>query len=226
MTRILVMSGKMGSGKDTLAPLIMNAMGLPNARHVYYADPLKDESNIMFETIRKSENQQDATRSLEQLYSVPSEFSGELVSAVYEDLKDWSLTSRSRTPGIRKFLQLLGTDVRRTEDPDYWVRKATAQVERLISVGESVFLTDARFPNEVSSMRQLGAWAVRLEISFEEQERRLLARDGAMPSLEALTHPSETGLDGYTGFSQILLGDQLTVQEAVEQVVSNWSENQ
>jgi hypothetical protein len=59
---------------------------------------------------------------------------------------------------MRIVLQYHGTEYRRAQDPDYWVKRAA---EALPTHGKFVF-TDVRFPNEFAMIKGLGgeAWRV------------------------------------------------------------------
>jgi len=77
-------------------------------------------------------------------------------------------------------------------DFGYWVRAA---VENVDWGSEFPIFTDVRTPNEVSALYDAGAPVVYLRVSPQVQRERLLARDGSLPSEEALHHETETALD-------------------------------
>lgn len=217
-------SGKMASGKDSVASATMKALGRENADHLSYAAALKDELNAIMGTIRNSKARRDARhlqgavrplvrRKLTRLHFAAlvaqvcemhdlKPFQAQvIIRAVLPELsRDPSLNAYSRTPGIRRALQYLGTDVRRAVDTDYWAKKALRVAVEALAAGRDVYCTDARFPNEVSLAALVGARTVRLDIPAELQEQRLFARDGIKPSEEALNHESETALDDYDSF--------------------------
>lgn len=96
-----------------------------------------------------------------------------------------------KTPAKRVAYQHLGQAVRGV-DPGYWVRAAVNGVdwER-----EFPIFTDVRMPNEVEALYDAGVPVVCLRVSPQVQRERLLGRDGALPSEEALHHETETALD-------------------------------
>ena len=197
----LVLSGKMGSGKDTVAPVVLVSLGVTDATHLYYASALKDEADRMFEFIKQGNNAQE----LGAAFDLNDEHSQILYDAVAEDL--WAnpeLHSRNRSGGIRLFLQVLGTDVRRAVQPDYWVNICMQEAVEQLAAGNNIFLTDARYPNEIEKATDLGAFAVRLELTEDTQEVRLLERDGVLPEKAALDHISENALNDFDGFSLVL----------------------
>jgi hypothetical protein len=61
-----------------------------------------------------------------------------------------------RTPVTRALLQEYGTEVRRADDPDYWVHKLWRVVAHEAK-GRHVVIADTRFPNEADSVRRQGA---------------------------------------------------------------------
>lgn len=77
------------------------------------------------------------------------------------ELDPWA---KPTSPRMRRVLQLWGTEFRRAQDPDYWVR---AEAASLPTHGRFVY-TDVRFPNEERFMRQLGAAVYRVERSGVE----------------------------------------------------------
>lgn len=92
----------------------------------------------------------------------------------------------------RWFLQVLGTELMRRFDENYWVKKAVAKAERLIAEGKIPICTDARFPNEIDALKAAGFYAVRLNVSEDVQRAR-----GREPTY----HASEIALDDYKGFN-------------------------
>lgn len=63
----------------------------------------------------------------------------------------------------RRLLQLIGTEVGRSYDPDVWVNKWTAQVlNHWADYVPLIIADDVRFPNEVSRIQELGGRVIRL----------------------------------------------------------------
>ena len=217
----LLASGLMGAGKDTLPPLVLERLGRSDAFHLYYADALKAEADAMFARIRQAGSSGEASAVLVSEFGVPEQFASPLVDVVWADLGDSEVHARSRTPGVRAFLQLLGSDVRRAQDPDYWVRIAARSAVEQLAAGRDVFVTDARFPNEVVFATALGGFAVRLEVSRATQLERLFARDGVLPEEGAFAHMSETALDSFEGFS-LVVDNNGSVEDGVRAIVDGW----
>lgn len=55
--------------------------------------------------------------------------------------------------GVRELLQEYGSDVRRADDPDYWVRR---WAYRTSAIQGPVVTPDCRFPNEARAVREMG----------------------------------------------------------------------
>ena len=82
---------------------------------------------------------------------------------------------------LRRVLQLRGT-ARRMERASYWTDLARVSILALMSVGSGIVITDVRYPNEATMIRELGGTIVRM--------RRM-----DQPYVTEDTHPSETSVD-------------------------------
>lgn len=214
---LLVMSGKMGSGKDVLAPITMEKLGYYNAQHMYYADALKNEIDTIITNIRENNYNVDELAFM-------TETSTDQVSELLKILGpvDHTTHSRQRTQQMRAVLQYWGTGVRRSIDPDYWVKITLKEVVNTLNKGQSIYITDARFPNEIDSMSDIGAYTVRLEITEEIQQQRLYQRDGVLPTKEATQHASENMLDDYANFT-LRFANHSTVENAVNVITAGYN---
>lgn len=207
----LSVNGKLASGKDTVAPLALEAVGVVDALHLYFALALKDEVDVVFDEIRLSGVPYLAAVGAMDRLGVPHAHRAavrSVVEAVWDEVRgDRALTSRHRTDGIRRALQLWGTEVRRAQDPEYWVKATLRPAVTAMAEGRSVYFTDCRFENEVRGASRCGFVTVRLEVTPDVQRQRLMGRDGLKVNEEALLHPSETALDGYPGFDLVTGND-------------------
>jgi len=61
----------------------------------------------------------------------------------------------------RTLLQWWGTEFRRAQDPDYWVKKTMARISE--ENPEVALISDLRFPNEVEGIRAAGGYVVRVD---------------------------------------------------------------
>lgn len=223
--RLLAMSGKLGAGKDTVAPLLMDRLepiGFEGARvHGSFAGPLRDELNSVIGLVGSSDDEGTAVRRVSDGMRVGGDEALRIVRILRDDVASGAVTSaRDRTPSMRLALQYWGTEVRRAADPDYWVRRAAGMVVDDLSAGDDVFLTDARFPNELDAVVDLGGVVVRLEIGEDEQARRIMARDGNIVTKGMRAHPSETAADGYGRFTVVVHSDGLGIDETVDEAFS------
>lgn len=81
----------------------------------------------------------------------------------------------------RRFLQWVGSEWARKIDPDVWIKKALSTQEN-----GNMFLSDLRFPNELSSAKEAGWFCVKIErVSVDEN------REGTGSN----SHQSENALD-------------------------------
>lgn len=217
--------GPMGAGKDTTAGALADLLRHPSVAHVAggraprrvaFADALKREAyrqalavkSIL--TLRSGvETALDVERAIVEDEVLCAAFMpagaplpGGLVGVYCQIVADaeregdtdaWDEDAfvAVKTPAKRVAYQLLGQGVR-SVDSGYWVRAA---VENIDWGSEFPIFTDVRTPNEVSALYDAGAPVVYLRVSPQVQRERLLARDGSMPSEEALRHETETALD-------------------------------
>lgn len=93
---------------------------------------------------------------------------------------------------VRRILQWWGTEYRRAEDPDYWTKAWGRKVEQLDLDHLHVLIDDVRFINELNVVKQHNGLIVKIERP---------GFDGAN------NHASETSLDEYDDWDQVLLND-------------------
>lgn len=218
-------AGPMGAGKDTTGEAIADLLRHPSvahvaggraARRVAFADVLKREAyrqalavkSIL--TLRSGvESALDVERAIvedaalcESFMPAGAPLPGGLVGLYCQIVADaeregdtgaWDEETfiAAKTPAKRVAYQLLGQAVR-SVDSGYWVRAA---VESVDWEREFPIFTDVRMPNEVEALYDAGAPVVCLRVSHQVQRERLMGRDGALPSEEALHHETETALD-------------------------------
>ena len=219
------LAGPIGAGKDTTGEAIADVLRHPSvahvaggraARRVAFADELKRVAYRQVLTVksilalrRGAESALDVERAIVEDEVLCAAFMpagaplpGGLVGLYCQIVADaeregdtgaWDEETfiAVKTPAKRVAYQLLGQSVRGV-DSGYWVRAA---VENVDWGSEFPIFTDVRTPNEVSALYDAGAPVVYLRVSPEVQRERLMARDGSMPSEEALHHETETALD-------------------------------
>ena len=153
--RSIAFIGRAGSGKDSAASRLYPA----GYRRVALADPVREVALHIDPWV---ETDQGLTR----------------LSTLVDQL-GWDRAKRG-VPEVRRLLQNVGTAVRSVE-PDFWLRQALRQVAALEQENVPVVVTDCRFRNEATALREAGF---------------LLARI-VRPGLEPANHVSETDLDSF-----------------------------
>jgi hypothetical protein len=141
---LIGVTGYAQSGKDTAAQVMRDEYGF---RIVSWADALRRDIAVLDPIIAPN-----GTRLSDVGYMS------------YEQLK-------RDFPEYRRLLQVYGTDVHRTIDSDYWLKRTMQSIEE----GENVVIPDVRFPNEAQVVDHL----------------LLVSRKGVGPVND---HPSDQGL--------------------------------
>lgn len=186
---LFAMSGKMAAGKDTIGDALSELLTKEYSKtiqNVSFGGLIRqeiDDTLSYYKNVDKKESLEvlnDNLKDVETLYSI---------------IKDQSAFVRSEES--RKALQFWGTEVRRKQDPNYWINRMFEYVINTISENVSINITDARFPNEVDLVEDLGGKVIRLEISRDLQKVRIKERDGIEVEDSALDHISEIILDNY-----------------------------
>lgn len=139
---IIGITGRIGSGKDTIAEYLIANYGY---QRMSYASTLKDAVAAIFHWDR--EMLEGSTKESRE---------------IREQVDEWwakRLDMPHLTP--RWVLQYFGTDVcRKAFHDDIWI----ASLEnKLAKIGDNVVISDCRFPNELNSLKRLGATTIRVE---------------------------------------------------------------
>lgn len=130
---IIGISGKIGSGKDTVAEMIMRDH-LHGASVHKFAGAIKECAAIILGC--KSRDFED------------------------RDFKNKDLGPEWDNMTPRKILQLLGTEAgRKVIHPNIWVNATLSSYRE----GEDWIITDVRFPNEADAIRNRGGFLIRIE---------------------------------------------------------------
>lgn len=206
MTFVVGVSGKIGSGKDYLTGKLieeLNSRGRSTA-HTSFAKPLKEELGEIITLLKENRKlgRYDASALVAERYNMTEEQAGWLVTRLYPELDIEDLNGWSRTLGVRGCLQLLGSEIRRAQNPSYWTDKYFAEVDTIDA--DYVFVSDGRFPNEMDAIKSKNGVTFRLEIPEEILLSRRMNRDGITYTDEQLNHMSETSLDDYADFDYIV----------------------
>ncbi len=196
----LLVSGPQASGKDTLCPGVLDAVGVEGV-HARVAHGIRADMAAILAVMSESTSVLDAVANISGQFDVSNESAAMYVDMFYASVRTdaTSVDVHERTERMRRALQWHGNEAK-SHRSGYWVRKTYQSVIPLMAEGKSVYLTDGRFAGEVDAGRAFGIYCVRLFVPEEVRIARILTRDGFVPSLDTLRHPGETGLDGYWGF--------------------------
>lgn len=136
--QIIGLCGYATAGKDAVAAI----MRMASYQRIAFADGVKEEVHAFLS---------------EHKSSWPMDMPGDLQHYLSQ-VEASDVFSKPTTGDMRKVLQLWGTEYRRAQDPDYWIKRALAKRKNM---GRYVF-TDVRFPEEVAAIRYLGGeiWRV------------------------------------------------------------------
>jgi cytidylate kinase len=222
MGTIIGVSGKIGSGKNYLSQKLkheLEMMGFTTDESSFAAQ-LKLELDTIINSAR------EAMRLGLDYYSIIPQLSKTLkmtqkevrmlLELVEKDIKsDENVNAHSRRKGIRVALQILGTEVRRSKDEQYWVRAFHKNLPKV----DFILVTDVRFPNEADSIKDKNGIVIRLEIPEEVIEERVQGRDGIQYSEEVKQHASEVSLDDYKNFD-LIVGKDFVLSEIIDYIIT------
>jgi hypothetical protein len=150
---IIALTGAAGSGKDTVADLLVKHAGFTK---LAFADPLRQEVCDAFrseplELTRRETKEHPITRlALRQCLS--GGFVGRMI--IHFGEQDIKLDlSAPRSP--RQIMQWWGTEYRRKQDPAYWTRRTSLCINHLLRtrLASRIVITDCRFNNEADTVR-------------------------------------------------------------------------
>ena len=183
--RIIGVSGKIGSGKDTFAELLAEQLVGKVERHA-----LADKLRLITEIV-------SGVRMI-TTHEINKPFCNEIRNYT-QDQKNIVIKQFNKTIG--ETLQLVGTDLFRDNyDTDIWVKSFfTEELEEKLSKGKIIVVPDVRFVNEADYILQEGGYLIRLEGDPMGVRKN---------SLRDLNHISETNLDNYTSFSKVIYNNK------------------
>jgi hypothetical protein len=173
MKTIIMLSGKMRSGKNTFGGFLgeyYKRDSNSTVKHIElaFADELKLMCSEVFQPL------------LSYLNSIAD---NPAVSTLFPGLKtDKANWWEPKTAVTRLLLQAVGTGIVRNIDDGYWTKAVIKKIEA--SDAEVVVITDARYPNEIELIKKRGFRVVLVRISRNNCS-------------ESSGHISETALDDH-----------------------------
>lgn len=158
MRKIIGFCGRAGAGKSTAAAAV-------DGYRLGFSSALKWE---VFQALRRAQ----AGARLAEFPGLPGFVYDVLLLAVSQDLRDPFV--KPTQPTMRQLLQLWGTEYRRAQDEDYWVKRLD---ERLAGLPlNTVTIDDVRFPNEAAWVKANGGLLIHItrpgcDLSATEQKK-------------------------------------------------------
>jgi hypothetical protein len=146
---IIGLTGYIGSGKDTVADILVKDHGFTK---VAFADPIKAEVRrldpiIGFEQFSGCDDCPDEVEPVRLSDAEKFGFKG-------DSIKDSPWAEE-----VRDLWQKYGTELHRADDPNYWVRKMDQEILRLHSRNTGkIVIPDIRFPNEAEFVTDWISW--------------------------------------------------------------------
>lgn len=183
--KIIGISGKIGSGKDTFAELFAEQLVGKVERHA-----LADNLRLITEIV--SGVRMTTTHEINKPFC-------NVIRNYTQSQKNIVIKQFNKTIG--ETLQLIGTDLfRNNYDSDIWVKSFfNEQLNEKLNNGKIIIVPDVRFINEADYIIQEGGYLIRLEGDPMGIRKN---------SLRDLNHISETELDNYTKFDKIIYNDK------------------
>lgn len=160
MSKLIAITGKAGSGKDYLYDRIVETF------------PQYEFENLKFTDILKGDIEDTLTTDLFARVNVP-DGEGNCYYPLPTPLRLPILYDKPYSPEIRALLQWWGTDLRRSQDEDYWVNLMRQCIDNTRETGKIPVITDLRFVNEANIVIGYGGYIVRMWASETVRAERL-----------------------------------------------------
>lgn len=215
---IIGISGKKGSGKDTIAKIIIllragfnpytierHLKNPENEKFVFttntfikrFADPVKQIASILLDCDPKDfESEEFKNKKLsKRFWYYEKKISGSKIPYSERGRKllgidaGWGSEANLIKPTAREYLQKIGTEFGRILHPDLWVNHLYQNHDW--ENFPNVIVPDVRFTNEVEAIKDNGGIVIRVTRDYSED-----------------THPSETALDYYENWDYVIENTQ------------------
>jgi len=163
-SKIIILTGKAQSGKDTSCEFINTMVGSSGMTSKIYAfaDPLKQLCSELFnipEQLCWGDNEEKDLPTQYKWSDFPLP-SSRINNIMYSDLElnDYTLSSDVT---VRQLLQVWGTNIFREFEPNCWVNSTISKINR--ESPDIAIISDARFPNEIDAFSEYETFVIRLE---------------------------------------------------------------
>lgn len=213
---LIALSGPMGVGKTTIAKQ-MNGFQI-----VSIGSTIKEICSLLIDDQKELKNYLNQILKNEEPEKINEVFNTLILhfesispEAIWEKNKDGIY---NKNKYYRELTQFVATYFRETYNEDIWVRFIASKAMELADQGINVVCDDMRFPSEKKVLEMFGFIFIRLDISKEEQKRRLLKDYGEIPE-NLLNHNTETALDE-AYFDLKLQADGLETNEIISKINS------
>lgn len=135
----------------------------------------------------------------------------DLLKYMCKSLFDWD---GEKDEAGRYLLQYVGTDIVRKREPDFWVDYISRMLKLFPGTWDYVLIPDARFPNEISKLKDAGFDVIHVRIA-RSCESNLTERQKA--------HPSETAFNDVIPDVTIENNGSIDdLKQNITEMVSNW----
>jgi len=206
MKSVILLSGKMRSGKNQLADFMKQSLEA-KGRTVemdLFAKGVKDGSKHDFQEVQKYlNNYSDKLKSLvrdvlDDMCNYASQWDVDMLplrhrfNQIYSEIESLKIADENwyenKTEITRRLLQIYGTEIfrKRVED-NFWINQTKERV--LNSKADFILITDVRFPNEIENMQS---------DKYELITVRVERKNDSINTVNE--HESETALDNFTEF--------------------------
>ncbi|MCF8445339.1 MAG: hypothetical protein K9G29_10055 [Crocinitomicaceae bacterium] len=183
MKTIILISGKLQSGKNSFADICM--------------DFLKNNANVSFDFFAKELKErckEDFSDLIVFINKLCETFPPDIKKLLYTEDENWFENKNQLT---RILLQIYGTQIFRNRvDQDYWAKQVVDNIKK--STSDIIFITDVRYPSEIKALSQFNSDYNIITIRINRE----LDREASFNQ-----HESETALDDYEQYDHVFNND-------------------
>ena len=247
MINVIILSGKMHSGKDYFADKLKLKMEKRGdiTYKVAYADSTKSDMVRIIKLFLLGKHVDEVMNIMDvgfvygyQMTKIFNYINQDFLENPYLKSEFNSLSNKELQPKLkllkhyRLIMQAYGTEIRRSLDNKYWINKVLNKIRQIsddnIGNNVDVIIPDGRFKNEIELSDNLDAskyrvLTVRLEAPNEVIKDRIKndPNDQEEISKETFSHSSETELDDFKDFDFFVdTTNQNVVESTMKQLLN------